>query len=100
MWMCVCRQKTRLFTVLPLENRHKITLYRGSAIHILLKMPHKFKVSRVSLLSSVMAMVSDSCAADKNITLCLSWVCHDEPERAYIEGVATTSMRKHCMSLS
>ena len=29
--MCVCRQKTRLFAVLPLENRHEIALYRSAS---------------------------------------------------------------------
>ena len=29
--VCVCRQKTRLFAVLPLENRHEITLHRSAS---------------------------------------------------------------------
>ena len=28
---CVCRQKTRLFAVLLLENRHEIALYRSAS---------------------------------------------------------------------
>ena len=38
----MCRQKTRLFAVLSLENRHEIALYRSaSQFYILRKMPRK-----------------------------------------------------------
>ena len=71
--VCVCDQKTQLFTILPLENRHKIALYR-SVLQF---------VSLASLLSSAMAMVSNSCIVDNNITVtgCVR-TSHDEPERA------------------
>ena len=40
--VCVCVEKTRLFAVLPLENRHEIALYCSKiAIYILRKMPRK-----------------------------------------------------------
>ena len=61
--MYVCDQKTQLFTVLPLENHHKIALYRSVLQFIF------FERSLLSLLSSAMAMVSNSCTADKNITV-------------------------------
>ena len=57
--VCVCRQKTRLFTVLPLENRHKIARFCNSY-----SSKDAYKV-----LSSAMAMVSNSCTTDKNITV-------------------------------
>ena len=51
--MCVCRQKTRLFAVLPLENRHEIVLYRSASQFIFFE---RCLESRTSLLSSAMAM--------------------------------------------
>ena len=50
---CVCRQKTRLFAVLPLENRHEIALYRSASQFIFFE---RCLESRTSLLSSAMAM--------------------------------------------
>ena len=49
----VCRQKTRLFAVLPLENRHEIALYRSASQFIFFE---RCLGSRTSLLSSAMAM--------------------------------------------
>ena len=49
----VCRQKTRLFAVLPLENRHEIALYRSASQFIFFE---RCLESRTSLLSSAMAM--------------------------------------------
>ena len=51
--VCVCRQKTRLFAVLPLENRHEIALYRSASQFIFFE---RCLESRKSLLSSAMAM--------------------------------------------
>ena len=51
--LCVCRQKTRLFAVLPLENRHEIVLYRSASQFIFFE---RCLESRTSLLSSAMAM--------------------------------------------
>ena len=60
-WMCVCvcRQKTWLFAVLLLENRHQIALYsyRSASQFIFFE---RCLQSRMSLLSSAMAMVSNS----------------------------------------
>ena len=64
--MYMCDQKTRLFTVLPLENRHRIALNRSVLQFIFFE---RSKQSRASLLSSAMDMVSNSCIADKNITV-------------------------------
>ena len=50
---CVCRQKTRLFAVLPLENRHEIAIYRSASQFIFFE---RCLESRTSLLSSAMAM--------------------------------------------
>ena len=55
--VCVCRQKTRLFAVLLLENRHEI--YRSASQFIFFE---RCLESRTSLLSSAMAMVSNSAA--------------------------------------
>ena len=44
----VCRQKTRLFAVLPLENRHQIVLYR-SASQLYLYPPTKSDESSVDM---------------------------------------------------
>ena len=52
-YLCVCRQKTRLFAVLPLENRHEIALYRSASQFIFFE---RCLESRTSLLSSAMAM--------------------------------------------
>ena len=60
--VCVCRQKTRLFVVLPLENRHEITLHRSASQFIFFE---RCLQSRTSLLSSAMAMVSNSCTAPR-----------------------------------
>ena len=60
--MCVCRQKTRLFAILPLENRHEIALYRSASQFIFFE---RCLQSRTSLLSSAMAMVSNSCTAPR-----------------------------------
>ena len=49
----VCRQKTRPFAVLPLENRHEIVLYRSASQFIFFE---RCLESRTSLLSSAMAM--------------------------------------------
>ena len=51
--VCVCHQKTRLFCVLPLENRHEIALYRSASQFIFSERCLK---GRTSLLSSAMAM--------------------------------------------
>ena len=54
MWICVCvGKKTRLFAVLPLENRHEIALYRSASQFIFFE---RCLESRKSLLSSAMAM--------------------------------------------
>ena len=50
--VCVCRQKTRLFCVLPLENCHEIALYRSASQFIF---PERCLKGRTSLLSSAMA---------------------------------------------
>ena len=50
--ICLC-QKTRLFAVLPLENRHEIALYRSASQFIFFE---RCLESRTSLLSSAMAM--------------------------------------------
>ena len=62
-WVCVCvcgSAKTRLFAVLLLENRHEIALYRSASQFIFFE---RCLQSRTSLLSSAMAMVSNSCTA-------------------------------------
>ena len=68
MYVCmfVCDQKTRLFTVLPLENRHEMAFCRSVSQFIFLERCLK---SRASLLSSAIPWVSNSCTADKNITV-------------------------------
>ena len=48
----MCRQKTRLFCVLPLENCHEIALYRSASQFIF---PERCLKGRTSLLSSAMA---------------------------------------------
>ena len=52
-YLFVCRQKTRLFAVLPLENRHEIALYCSASQFIFFE---RCLESRTSLLSSAMAM--------------------------------------------
>ena len=69
---CVCRQKTRLFAVLLLENRHEIALYRSASQFIFFE---RCLQSRKSLLSSAMAMVSNSCTAPRGIEHYGNWVC-------------------------
>ena len=59
----MCHQKTQLFTVLLLENHHRMALY------CLVLQFKRCLQSRASLLSSAMAMVSNSCTADKNIMI-------------------------------
>ena len=51
--ICVCVTKTRLFAVLPLENRHEIALYRSASQFIFFE---RCLESRTSLLLSAMAM--------------------------------------------
>ena len=68
----MCRQKTRLFAVLPLENRHEIALYRSASQFIFFE---RCLESRTSLLSSAMAMVSNSCTAPRGIEHYGNWVC-------------------------
>ena len=78
MYVCVCvcvcvwRQKTRLFAVLPLENRHEIALYRSASQFIFFE---RCLESRTSLLSSAMAMGSNSCTAPRGIEHYGNWVC-------------------------
>ena len=79
---CVCRQKTRLFAVLLLENRHEIALYRSASQFIFFE---RCLQSRTSLLSSAMAMVSNSCTARGGIEHYGNWVCRP-----------TTSLRERC----
>ena len=66
--MYVCVQKTRLFTVLPLENRHKMALYPLVSEFIFFE---RCLESRASLLSSAIEIpwVSNNCTADKNVTV-------------------------------
>ena len=49
--VCVCRQKTRLFAVLLLENRHEIALYRSASqfifIYLFISSKDAYKVGRV-----------------------------------------------------
>ena len=76
----MCRQKTGLFAVLLLENRHEIALYSSASQFIFFE---RCLQSRKSLLSSAMAMVSNSCTAPRGIEHYGNWVsAHDEPERA------------------
>ena len=70
--VCVWRQKTRLFAVLPLENRHEIALYRSASQFIFFE---RCLESRKSLLSSAMAMGSNSCTAPRGIEHYGNWVC-------------------------
>ena len=70
--VCVCRQKTRLFAVLLLENRHEIALYRSASQFIFFE---RCLQSRTGLLSSAMAMVSNSCTARGGIEHYGNWVC-------------------------
>ena len=84
--MCVCvyvcvSSKTRQFAVLPLENRHKIALYCSASQFIFFE---RCLQSRKSLLSSAMAMVSNSCTAPRCIEHYGNWVCRP-----------TTSLREH-----
>ena len=74
MCVCVCvwRQKTRLFAVLPLENCHEIALYRSASQFIFFE---RCLESRTSLLSSAMAMGSNSCTAPRGIEHYGNWVC-------------------------
>ena len=65
----VCRQKTRLFAVILLENRHEIAIYRSASQFIFFE---RCLQSRKSLLSSAMAMVSNSCTAPRGYG---NWVC-------------------------
>ena len=51
--VCVCRQKTQLFIVLPLIDRHEIALYRLASQFLFEGHPK----CRESILSSVMAML-------------------------------------------
>ena len=68
----VCRQKTGLFAVLLLENRHEIALYSSASQLIFFE---RCLQSRKSLLSSAMAMVSNSCTAPRGIEHYGNWVC-------------------------
>ena len=81
--MCVCRQKT--VAVLTLENRHEIALYRSASQFIFFE---RCLQSRTSLLSSAMAMVSNSCTAPRGYRTLreLGVSAHDEPERAHGEN--------------
>ena len=77
--VCVCRQKTRLFAVLLLENRHEIALYRSASQFIFFE---RCLESRTSLL---WPWVSNSCTAPRGIEHygnCMGVSAHDEPERA------------------
>ena len=69
--MCVVK-KTGLFAVLLLENRHEIALYRSASQFIFFE---RCLQSRKSLLSSAMAMVSNSCTAPRGIEHYGNWVC-------------------------
>ena len=86
--MCVCLRcvcgsaKTRLFAVLLLENRHEIALYRSASQFIFFE---RCLQSRTTLLSSAMAMVSNSCTAPRGIEHYGNWVCRP-----------TTSLRERC----
>ena len=72
----VCRQKTGLFVVLLLENRHEIALYRSASQFIFFE---RCLQSRKSLLSSAMAMVSNSCTAPRGIvSAARSLTCRDD----------------------
>ena len=51
--ICLSSKCTRLFAVLPLENRHEIALYRSASQFIFFE---RCLESRTSLLSSAMAM--------------------------------------------
>ena len=82
-YMCVCvSAKTRLFAVLLLENRHEIALYRSASQFIFFE---RCLQSRTTLLSSAMAMVSNSCTAPRGIEHYGNWVCR-----------STTSLRERC----
>ena len=74
--------KTRLFAVLLLENRHEIALYRSASQFIFFE---RCLQSRTTLLSSAMAMVSNSCTAPRGIEHYGNWVCRP-----------TTSLRERC----
>ena len=81
--LCVCGSaKTRLFAVLLLENRHEIALYRSASQFIFFE---RCLQSRTTLLSSAMAMVSNSCTAPRGIEHYGNWVCRP-----------TTSLRERC----
>ena len=83
LYVCVCvSAKTRLFAVLLLENRHEIALYRSASQFIFFK---RCLQSRTTLLSSAMAMVSNSCTAPRGIEHYGKWVCRP-----------TTSLRERC----
>ena len=64
----VCRQKTGLFAVLLLENRHEIALYRSASQFIFFE---RCLQSRKSLLSSA---ISNSCTAPRGIEHYGNWV--------------------------
>ena len=68
----VCRQKTGLFAVLLLENRHEIALYSSASQFIFFE---RCLQSRKSLLSSAMAMVSNNCTTPRGIEHYGNWVC-------------------------
>ena len=69
--MCVSA-KTRLFAVLLLENRHEIALYRSASQFIFFE---RCLQSRTTLLSSAIAMVSNSCTAPRGKEHYGNWVC-------------------------
>ena len=69
--MCVSA-KTRLFAVLLLENRHEIALYRSATQFIFFE---RCLQSRTTLLSSAIAMVSNSCTAPRGKEHYGNWVC-------------------------
>ena len=70
-YMCVSA-KTRLFAVLLLENHHEIALYRLASQFIFFE---RCLQSRTTLLSSAMAMVSNSCTAPQGLEHYGNWVC-------------------------
>ena len=64
-YVCVIKKNTAVYCPTARKSLQNDSLSLGFAIHILKVMPRKPD----SLLSSAMTVVSNSCAADKNITI-------------------------------
>ena len=85
--MCVCVTKTRLFAVLPLENRHEIALYRSASQFIFFE--RCLESSDESSVEYYGHGFLIACTAPRGIEHYGNWVCRP-----------TTSLRERWRQIS